>query len=76
MQHIHAGTGTLVSLIVGTLITAELAFGFYTQEILGLAIASFFWFLLSGVVNFPLGRLFNYLGVSMAGVFRSQPIVG
>ncbi len=37
---------------------------------------AFLWFLLSGVINFPLGRLFNYLGVSMAGVSRSAPIVG
>ncbi len=76
MQHIAPATGTLVSLIVGTLITTALAFGFYTDEILGLAGAAFLWFLLSGVINFPLGRLFNFLGVNMAGVSRAAPIIG
>ena len=76
MQHIHATSGTLVSLIVGTILTTALAFGFYIEEILGLAGVAFLWFLLSGLINFPLGRLFNFLGVSMAGVSRSAPIVG
>ena len=76
MQHIHATSGTLVSLIVGTLLTTALAFGFHTEEILGLVGVAFLWFLVSGLINFPLGRLLNFLGVSMVGVSRSAPIVG
>ena len=76
LQYIHATTGTLVSLIVGTVLTMAIAFAFHSDAIFTLAGAAFLWFLLSGVINFPLGRLFNFLGVSMAGVSRSTPIVG
>jgi len=46
MQHIHATSGTLASLIVGTLVTTALAFRFCAEGILGLAGVAFLWFLL------------------------------
>ena len=76
LQDIKATTGTLVSLVVGTIITMALAFVFHTDAILKLAGVAFLWFLLSAIINFPLGRLLNITGVSMAGVSKSAPIVG
>jgi uncharacterized membrane protein len=76
LQDIKATTGTLVSLVVGTIITMALAFVFHTDAILKLAGVAFLWFLLSAFINFPLGRLLNFTGVSMAGVSKSAPIVG
>ena len=76
LQDIKATTGTLVSLVVGTIITMALAFVFHTDAILKLAGVAFLWFLLSVFINFPLGRLLNVMGVSMAGVSKSAPIVG
>jgi drug/metabolite transporter (DMT)-like permease len=32
--------------------------------------------LLSGSINFPIGRLLNFTGVRLAGVAKSSPIVG
>ena len=37
---------------------------------------AFLWFLLSAFINFPLGRLLNFTGVSLVGVSKSAPIVG
>ena len=76
LQDIKATTGTLVSLVVGTIITMALAFVFHTDAILKLAGVAFLWFLLSAFINFPLGRLLNFTGGSMAGVSKSAPIVG
>ena len=76
LQDIKATTGTLVSLVVGTIITMALAFVFHTDAILKLAGVAFLWFLLSAFINLPLGRLLNFTGVSMAGVSKSAPIVG
>ena len=76
LQDIKATTGTLVSLVVGTIVTMGLAFVFHTDAILKLAGVAFLWFLLSACINFPLGRLLNFTGVSMAGVSKSAPIVG
>ena len=76
LQHMRATTGTLVSLLVGTAITMSLAFALHSGEIFALSGVAFLWFLLSGGVNFPVGRLLNYTSVSLAGVSRSTPIVG
>ena len=76
LLHIRSTTATLVSLVVGTTITMSLAFIFDSKEIFALGGVVFLWLLLSGVVNFPLGRLLNFTGVSLAGVSRSSPIVG
>ena len=76
LQHMRPTTGTLVSLIVGSLVTLTLAFVLHSKEIVGLAGTAFLWFLLAGLVNFPLGRLLNFTGVSLVGVSRASPIVG
>ncbi len=76
LQHIRATSGTAVSLVVGTVVTTAIAFAFHTDAIFELAAVAFLWFLVSGVINFPLGRLLNFTGVSLAGVSRATPIVG
>ena len=76
LQHIRPTTGTLVSLIVGSLVTSVIAFSLHMDRILALSGVAFLWFALSGLINFPLGRLLNFTGVSLAGVSRSSPIVG
>ena len=76
LQHMRATTGTLISLIVGTVIAMALAFAIYPDKILGLSAVAFLWFLLSGFINFPLGRVLNYVSVGLVGVSRSTSIVG
>ena len=76
LQHMRATTGTLVSLIVGSVIILALAFSLHADEIMALTGVAFLWFLLSGLLNFPLGRLLNYTGVRMVGVSRATPLIG
>ena len=76
LQHMRATTGTLISLIVGTVIAMALAFAIYPDKILGLSSVAFLWFLLSGFINFPLVRVLNYVSVGLVGVSRSTSIVG
>ena len=76
MQHMRPTSGTLASLVVGTTITMALAFAFHWDEIFVLSGIAFLWFLLSGAINFPMGRLLNFTGVSLAGVSRASPVVG
>ena len=75
-QHIRATTTTLVSLIVGTFLTMILAFSLHANEILALSGIAFLWFCLLGAINFPVGRLLNFTGVSLAGVSRATPVIG
>ena len=76
LQHVRPTTGTLVSLLIGIGFTLSLSIIFNRREIMALSGIAFLWFFISGVINFPLGRLLNYTGVSKIGVSKSTPIVG
>ena len=76
LQHVRPTSGTLVSLIVGSVITMTLALVFHFDEIFALSSFAFVWFLLSAFINFPLGRLLNFTAVDLAGVNRATPIIG
>lgn len=76
LQYMRATTGTLVSLVVGTVVTMGLALAFLRDEVFSLSGVALLWLLLAGVINFPLGRLLNFTGVHLAGVSRSTALVG
>ncbi len=76
MQYVRPTTGTFISLLVGVAITFTLAVVFHFDDILTLGGIAFAWFLLSGTLNFPLGRLLNFTSVGKLGVARAAPVVG
>ena len=76
LQYMRSTTGTLISIMVGTAITMTLAIALDWDLILGLSGVAFLWFLLSGSINFPIGRLLNFTSVQLVGVSKSTPIVG
>ena len=76
LQYMRPTTGAFVSLLVGIVITLTIAIAFHWDDILALSGVAFAWFLLSGTLNFPLGRLMNFTSVNKIGVARSAPIVG
>ena len=76
LQYVRPVTGTLISLLVGIVITTTLAFVFHYDDIVNLAAIAIAWFLLVGILNYPLGRLLNYNSVSKLGVSKSTPVVG
>ena len=76
LQYVSPVTGTFISLLVGIVITTTLAFFFHYEDIVSLAAIAFAWFLLVGILNYPLGRLLNYNSVSKVGVSRAAPVVG
>ena len=76
LQYVSPVTGTLVSLLVGIVITTTLALVLNFDEIWALTAIAFGWFLLVGVLNYPLGRLLNCNSVSKVGVARATPVVG
>ena len=66
LQYMRSTTGTLASLLVGTVIMLTLAFALHSKEILALGGVVLLWLLVSAIINFPLGRLLNYTGVRLA----------
>ena len=76
LQYMRPTTGAFVSLLIGIAITLTLAVVFHFDDILALSGIAFIWFLITGTLNFPLGRLLNFTSVNKIGVSRSAPIIG
>ncbi len=76
LQYMRPTTGAFVSLLIGIAITLTLALVFHFDDILALSGIAFIWFLITGTLNFPLGRLLNFTSVNKIGVSRSAPIIG
>ena len=76
MQHMRSTTGTMVSLATSTAVTLAIALALHSGEIPNISGVSYLWLLLAGVLTFPVGRLFNYTGVRLAGVSRASAVVG
>jgi len=68
-------TGTFVSLIPSLLLTLVTALAVNFQDFASITLVGILWFGLIGVLNFRLGRHFNYLGIYLLGVSRSSPII-
>ena len=74
VQSLRPTTGTWISLIPGILLVMTLALVFNLDDITTLAAIAFFWFALSGLFNFALGRLLNAVSIQLAGVARAAPL--
>ena len=76
LQHVRPTTLVLISLVTGTVLVLIVVFTLHTDTVFSLSGVAFLWFLIVGVINFPLGRFFEYTGVRLAGVSRSATIIG
>ncbi|MCX6021256.1 MAG: EamA family transporter [Chloroflexi bacterium] len=68
--------GALVSLLSSFAVVAVLALALDFRTLLAVPLATVVWFAMVGVLNFPLGRLFNFLSAARLGVARSTPVLG
>ena len=75
LQNISTTSGTLFSLIVSTIGAFGLALLLDPSNILVPSGVSLAWLFFTGLLNFPLGRLFNFAGVRLAGVSKASTIV-
>ena len=75
LQHMRSTTGTVVSLVAGLLFFGLIALITHTDEMFHLSAVALAWFALLGIINYPLGRFFNYTGIHLAGVGRATPIM-
>ncbi len=75
LQYVRTTTGTFTSLLAGSVLLGILAVPLHTREMLSLPVAALLWIALLGLLNFPLGRYFNFTAVRLAGVARATPIL-
>lgn len=75
LQRMNAATGTFVSLVSGSAVVWLLAVAFNLGDLRRITLTTALWFAAIGALNFPLGRFFNYLGISHIGISRSTPML-
>ena len=74
-RYMATAAGTLISLIAGCAFIGLLAIAFEREAVSSLSGTAIVLFALIGILNFPIGRFFNYMSIDHLGVGRSTPIL-
>lgn len=74
LQSIKASSGTLISMLSSLLLIGFFALILNFEDIRHLSPAALLWFGLIGVINYVLGRQFNYTSIKYIGVTRATPL--
>lgn len=75
LRDLSTSAGTLLSLASGLIFTALLVALFQFDALLAVSWRAVVLFGLIGILNFPMGRFFNYLAIGRLGVGRSTPLL-
>ena len=76
MQHVKPASVTIISLVVGSVIVFIVAFILEIDELTSISIIALLFILLNAVLSYPIGRLFNFIGVKYAGASRASSVIG
>lgn len=71
---IKTSTGTFISTLSSLVLLVTLALVLNFDDVMALGLAAVLWFALVGIVNYVLGRQFNYLSIGLIGVAKSSPL--
>ena len=74
LQNIKAPTGTLISMLSSILLIGLLALTINFDDVVHISPTALLWFGLIGVINYVLGRQFNYLSITYIGVAKATPL--
>ncbi|MBM4414990.1 MAG: DMT family transporter [Chloroflexi bacterium] len=75
LRDMPTALGTLISLVAGLLLTGALVAILQPGELRDVSRSAVLLLAVVGVLNFPIGRLFNYMAMSRLGVGRSTPLL-
>lgn len=74
LQGIKPATGTLISMFSSLLLVGLLALTINFDDVVRLSPTALLWFGLIGIINYLLGRQFNYRAIKYIGVVRATPL--
>lgn len=75
LQNIKATTGTLISVVSSLLVVAVLALLLNFDEVRRLSLTALWWFGVTGVLSYTLGRRFDYSAIKYIGATRATALV-
>ena len=71
---IRASSGTFLSTISSLLLLVALALAINFDDVLNLLWIAFLWFGLIGIINYVMGRQFNYISIQRIGVNKASSL--
>ena len=74
LRGIKASTGTLISLLASTLLVGLLALVLNFNDLVHVSPTAILWFGLIGILNFVLGRQFNFTAIKYIGATKATPL--
>jgi len=74
IQGIKASTATFISMLSSLLLVGSLALILNFGDVAQLSPMALLWFSLIGIINYLLGRQFNYASIRYIGVTKATPI--
>ena len=75
LRDLSAVVGTMISLLSALGFTLVLVLALQPSDLFEVSAKAVLMFAVIGILNFPVGRFFNYLSMSHLGVGRSTPIL-
>lgn len=74
LQNIKASTGTFISMLSSILVVGLLALTLNFDDVVHISSTALLWFGLIGVVNYVLGRQFNFLSITYIGATKATTL--
>ncbi len=74
LQQVNATLGTMISITTSFFFTLILTLIMAPGALVGIISSAILWFALIGVLQFPIGRYFNYSSIARIGVGKTIPI--
>ncbi|MBI4301089.1 MAG: DMT family transporter [Chloroflexi bacterium] len=74
LRNMSVVRGTLISLVTSLMFTAAVTLIIDAAAFSRLSPAIVAWFALAGIINFALGRQFNYQAINRIGAARASPV--
>ena len=74
LQDIKASTGTFISMLSSTLLVGLVALTLNFDDVVHISLKALLWFSLIGVVNYVMGRQFNYLSIKYIGATKAATL--
>ncbi len=75
IQYVSATVGTMLSLLSSFIVTLTVTLLVAPNALVSISVAAILWFAFIGILQFPMGRYFNYLSVARIGIGKSVPLI-
>ena len=75
LRDVATAAGTLVSLVAGLVLLGILVLVFQLDDLTSVSRTAVLLLAIVGILNFPMGRFFNYMAIGRLGITRSTPIL-